>query len=49
MMTRVFSFGQGAVIGHFVVLAVLWVTRDMGGEYGWGSLFTKGFVIHIMD
>ncbi|XP_045170886.2 Na(+)/citrate cotransporter-like [Mercenaria mercenaria] len=38
------SFGQGAIMGHFIVLAILWITRDMGGEYGWGSLFQKGYV-----
>ncbi|XP_060600137.1 Na(+)/citrate cotransporter-like isoform X3 [Ruditapes philippinarum] len=38
------SFAQGAVMGHFIVLALLWITRDMGGEYGWGSLFQQGYV-----
>ncbi|KAH3887590.1 hypothetical protein DPMN_011608 [Dreissena polymorpha] len=38
------TFGQAAVSAHFVVLAVLWVTRDLGGEYGWGHIFKKGFV-----
>ena len=35
------SFGQAAVMGHFIILALLWVTRDLGGEYGWGHLFKK--------
>lgn len=38
------TFGQGAIIGHFVLLAVLWITRDLGGEYGWGHVFKKSFV-----
>ena len=36
-----FRFGQGAIIGHFIVLAILWITRDMGGAVGWGMLFRK--------
>ncbi|XP_052802409.1 solute carrier family 13 member 2-like [Mya arenaria] len=38
------TFGQGAVLVHLIVLVILWVTRDMGGEYGWGKLFKEGFV-----
>ncbi|WAR01096.1 S13A5-like protein [Mya arenaria] len=38
------KFGQGAVLVHLIVLVILWVTRDMGGEYGWGKLFKEGFV-----
>ncbi|XP_052800974.1 solute carrier family 13 member 2-like [Mya arenaria] len=38
------TFGQGAVMAHFIVLAILWVTRDLGGEYGWGKLFKQGYV-----
>ncbi|KAL4228686.1 hypothetical protein ACF0H5_011730 [Mactra antiquata] len=38
------TFGQAAVSAHFLTLAVLWVTRDMGGEFGWGSWFKKGYV-----
>ncbi|XP_056017083.1 Na(+)/citrate cotransporter-like isoform X2 [Ostrea edulis] len=33
------SFAQGAVIVHFVLLAVLWITRDLGGVGGWGNIF----------
>eukprot|EP00105_Crassostrea_gigas_P021178 XP_011440239.2 PREDICTED: solute carrier family 13 member 2 [Crassostrea gigas] len=33
------SFAQGAVIVHFVILAVLWITRDLGGAGGWGRIF----------
>lgn len=33
------SFAQGAVIAHFVILAVLWITRDLGGAGGWGRIF----------
>lgn len=33
------NFAQGAVIGHFVLLAVLWITRDLGGSGGWGDIF----------
>lgn len=37
-------FAQGGVMGHFLLLAILWITRDMGGQYGWGKLFEKGYV-----
>ncbi|XP_062610510.1 Na(+)/citrate cotransporter-like [Saccostrea cucullata] len=33
------SFAQGAVIVHFVLLAVFWITRDLGGVGGWGRIF----------
>lgn len=33
------SFAQGAVIAHFVILALLWITRDLGGAGGWGRIF----------
>ncbi|KAJ8312066.1 hypothetical protein KUTeg_009439 [Tegillarca granosa] len=33
------NFAQGAVIFHFVLLAILWVTRDLGGIGGWGDIF----------
>ncbi|KAL5015787.1 hypothetical protein ScPMuIL_005376 [Solemya velum] len=33
------TFAQGAVLGHFLLLTVLWITRDLGGAGGWGSLF----------
>ncbi|CAC5376303.1 SLC13A2_3_5 [Mytilus coruscus] len=32
-------FAQAAVIGHFIILAVLWITRDLGGAGGWGDIF----------
>ncbi|XP_062610504.1 Na(+)/citrate cotransporter-like isoform X1 [Saccostrea cucullata] len=35
------TFGQGAVIVHFVMLALLWVTRDLGGVGGWGDIFPE--------
>ncbi|XP_061166461.1 Na(+)/citrate cotransporter-like [Saccostrea echinata] len=35
------TFGQGAVIVHFVLLALLWVTRKLGGVRGWGDLFPE--------
>ncbi|XP_062610508.1 solute carrier family 13 member 2-like isoform X2 [Saccostrea cucullata] len=35
------TFGQGAVIIHFVLLALLWVTRDLGGVGGWGDIFPE--------
>jgi len=34
-----YSFGQIAVIVHLVVIVLLWITRDMGGSYGWSTLF----------
>ncbi|XP_052075275.1 Na(+)/citrate cotransporter-like [Mytilus californianus] len=33
------NFAQAAVIGHFFILAVLWITRDLGGAGGWGDIF----------
>lgn len=35
------TFGQVAVIIHFTLLAVLWVTRDLGGVGGWGDIFDE--------
>ncbi|XP_077866327.1 solute carrier family 13 member 2-like [Saccoglossus kowalevskii] len=37
------TFAEGAVLVHFVMLALLWMTREMGG-YGWGNLFPDGYV-----
>jgi hypothetical protein len=34
-----FSFAQAAVIGHFLLLAILWITIDLGGVGGWGDIF----------
>ncbi|KAJ8313082.1 hypothetical protein KUTeg_010455 [Tegillarca granosa] len=35
------SFAQGAVLVHFILLAVLWITRDLGGIGGWGDIFPE--------
>lgn len=35
------TFGQVAVIVHFTLLAVLWVTRELGGVGGWGDIFDE--------
>ncbi|KAK3775779.1 hypothetical protein RRG08_047967 [Elysia crispata] len=32
-------FGEGMVLACFFLLVTLWVTRDMGGQVGWGQLF----------
>ncbi|GFO37723.1 solute carrier family 13 member 2 [Plakobranchus ocellatus] len=32
-------FGQSMVLMVFALLVILWITRDMGGEVGWKSLF----------
>ncbi|XP_059151148.1 Na(+)/citrate cotransporter-like [Physella acuta] len=32
-------FGQVMVIGLFLMLVLLWVTRDLGGVVGWGDYF----------
>ena len=34
-----FRFAQGVIIVHFVTLILLWITRDMGGQVGWGHIF----------
>lgn len=33
------TFAQGAVLGHFLLLVILWISRDLGGVGGWGDLF----------
>ena len=33
------SFGQVVVSIHFLALAILWITRDFGGNYGWAHAF----------
>lgn len=38
------SFGQVAVIIHFLALALLWITRDFGGSYGWAHVFKDKFI-----
>lgn len=38
------SFGQGAVMAHFLCLAILWITRDLGGEFGWGMIFKDKYI-----
>ncbi|XP_077995946.1 solute carrier family 13 member 2-like [Glandiceps talaboti] len=37
------TWAEGAVLVHFIMLALLWMTRDISG-YGWGNLFTEGYV-----
>lgn len=38
------SFGQVAVSIHFLALAILWITRDFGGNYGWAHTFKDKFI-----
>ncbi|KAL3857575.1 hypothetical protein ACJMK2_012225 [Sinanodonta woodiana] len=38
------TFAEGVVAVCFVLLAVLWITRDPQFIHGWGVLFPKGFV-----
>ncbi|KAL3857545.1 hypothetical protein ACJMK2_012199 [Sinanodonta woodiana] len=38
------NFAQAAVMVHFVVLVVLWITRDLGGVSGWGNLLKKKYI-----
>lgn len=38
------SFGQVAVLAHLVAMALLWVTLDKGGTYGWSRLFKDKFI-----
>ncbi|XP_033747489.1 LOW QUALITY PROTEIN: solute carrier family 13 member 2-like [Pecten maximus] len=35
------TFAQGAVMGHFLLLVILWISRDLGGVGGWGDLFPE--------
>ncbi|KAK3084904.1 hypothetical protein FSP39_021163 [Pinctada imbricata] len=38
------SFAEKAVLGHFVILVLLWFTREPEFFPGWASLFKEGFV-----
>ncbi|XP_077995945.1 solute carrier family 13 member 2-like [Glandiceps talaboti] len=37
------TWAEAAVLVHFIILALLWMTRDISG-YGWGNLFPEGYV-----
>ena len=45
----IYSFGQVAVIIHFLTLALLWITRDLGGNYGWSYLFEEKYASYILE
>lgn len=38
------TFAEGLVLTNFIILAVLWITRDPGFIPGWSLLFEDGFV-----
>nr|XP_018671214.1 solute carrier family 13 member 2-like isoform X2 [Ciona intestinalis] len=38
------SFGEMAVFAHFVILAILWLTRDPKFISGWKDLFPQGLI-----
>ncbi|XP_033746933.1 solute carrier family 13 member 2-like [Pecten maximus] len=38
------TFAQGAVIGHFIAMSSLWITRDLGGIGGWKNLFPEKYI-----
>ncbi|XP_070205693.1 Na(+)/citrate cotransporter-like [Littorina saxatilis] len=38
------SFAEKVVLGHFVALVLLWLTRSPGVFTGWSVLFPKGYV-----
>ncbi|XP_048582686.1 solute carrier family 13 member 5 isoform X2 [Nematostella vectensis] len=38
------TFAEHAVLGHFVVLALLWLSRDPKFMPGWAVMFAKGYV-----
>ena len=38
------SFAEKAVLCHFIILAILWLTRDLGTVGGWGKLIQPGYV-----
>ncbi|XP_077984149.1 Na(+)/citrate cotransporter-like isoform X2 [Glandiceps talaboti] len=38
------TWAEAAVLGHFIVLACLWLTRDPKFAPGWGIAFTKGYI-----
>lgn len=39
-----FCLGEVMSLIHFILLALLWITKNPGGDGGWGSLFPKGYV-----
>ncbi|XP_012942313.1 solute carrier family 13 member 5 [Aplysia californica] len=38
------SLSQKIVVSQFLILVILWITRDLGGVAGWGKSFPSGFV-----
>ncbi|KAL4218029.1 hypothetical protein ACF0H5_022767 [Mactra antiquata] len=39
-----FTFAQVSVLMHLILIALLWITRDMGGTIGWAGLFEDDFI-----
>jgi len=39
-----FRFAEKLVLGNFIILAILWITRNPQFVPGWGSLFPKGYI-----
>ena len=37
------KFREVLALIHFILLALLWISRNPGGVGGWGSLFPKGW------
>ncbi len=35
-------------MGHFLLLALLWITRDLGGIGGWSSLFKYKYELFFL-
>lgn len=38
------TFAEKLVLGNFIILAILWITRNPQFVPGWGSFFPKGYV-----
>ena len=41
------KFREVLALIHFILLALLWISRNPGGVGGWGSLFPKGWEKNI--
>ena len=48
-MALFFSFAEGTVLCHFIVLALLWLTREPEFVPGWGSLMPNKSVADHSD
>lgn len=43
------NWEQASIFSLFLILVVLWITRDIPGVSGWGSFFVKKYLIIEMN